>query len=347
MRQAGLKKHWQSPDSLSKTHPHLMKRSELTNPRPSTRYAKALAGLFAWALVLSAFSGCSVKRYAVNRLGDALAAGGSSFSQDDDPDLIRDAAPFSLKTMEALLAESPKHVGLRIAAASGFTQYAFAFVQFSAEERESTDSTTSEQLRQRARRLYLRARHHALQGLDARHPGFERTLRENASKAGQLLEKKDVALAYWLGASWAAAISQGKDQPELVGELPLVQAVMDRTLQLDENWNYGSLHTFFIAYEPMRPGSAKSAPARSEEHFQKAIALTGHQSVGPYVSLAESICIPSQDHARFESLLQSALKIDPDARPEFRLENLIMQRRARWLMTRVDELFVTKAKPAP
>ena len=28
------------------------------------------------------------------------------------------------------------------------------------------------------------------------------------------------------------------------------------------------------------------------------------------------------------------------ARPEWRLENLLMQRRARWLLARVDELFV-------
>jgi hypothetical protein len=66
-------------------------------------------------------TGCSIKRVAVNQLGHALAAGGTTFSSDDDPELIRAAAPFSLKLMESLLAESPRHAQLLTATASGFT----------------------------------------------------------------------------------------------------------------------------------------------------------------------------------------------------------------------------------
>ena len=44
-------------------------------------------------------------------------------------------------------------------------------------------------------------------------------------------------------------------------------------------------------------------------------------------------------------LLEKALAIDPDARPDERLANLIAQRRARWLLSHTDELFVdTPAK---
>jgi predicted anti-sigma-YlaC factor YlaD len=39
------------------------------------------------------------------------------------------------------------------------------------------------------------------------------------------------------------------------------------------------------------------------------------------------------------SLLERALRIDPDARPEWRLANLVVQRRARWLLARIDLLF--------
>lgn len=80
------------------------------------------------ALVLTAVltAGCSsVQQLAVNKLGDALAKQGTVFSSDDDPELIGDAIPFSLKLIESLLAENPRHPGLLLAAASGFTQYAF------------------------------------------------------------------------------------------------------------------------------------------------------------------------------------------------------------------------------
>jgi len=80
-------------------------------------------------LALGLLPACSVKHIAVNALGNALAEGGSSYARDDDPDLIWEAVPFGLKTVEGLLDESPRHKGLLFAAASGFTQYGFAFIQ--------------------------------------------------------------------------------------------------------------------------------------------------------------------------------------------------------------------------
>jgi hypothetical protein len=65
---------------------------------------------------------------AVNKFGDALASGRSTYESDDDPELVASAVPFGLKLMESLLAESPKHPGLLLAASSGFTEYAYAFV---------------------------------------------------------------------------------------------------------------------------------------------------------------------------------------------------------------------------
>src|ERR1017187_5639529 len=44
------------------------------------------------ALLLS--TGCSVKRVAINKLGNALASGGSTFTSDDDPELVEAAIPF-------------------------------------------------------------------------------------------------------------------------------------------------------------------------------------------------------------------------------------------------------------
>jgi len=39
-------------------------------------------------------------------------------------------------------------------------------------------------------------------------------------------------------------------------------------------------------------------------------------------------------------LLQQALAINPDVKPEWRLANLVMQRRAKWLLSRTDQLFL-------
>ncbi len=54
------------------------------------------------ALALATTGCTTVKRTAVNTLGDALAGGGTAYASDDEPELIRAAAPFSLDWMAAL-----------------------------------------------------------------------------------------------------------------------------------------------------------------------------------------------------------------------------------------------------
>jgi len=285
-------------------------------------------------------TGCSIKRVAANKLGDALAGSGGTFASDEDPELVRAAAPFSLKLMESLLAENPRHEGLLTATASGFTEYAFAFVEQDADELEAKDLEAAEQMRGRARRMYLRARNYGLQGLEVRHRGFEGALRANPAQAVRSAAAGDVPLLYWTAASWAAAISLSKDNPGLIAEMPCVEAMMDRALALNEAYDYGAIHAFFITYEMSRPGGEGDPAARSRRHFERALALSGGQQAGPMVSFAEAVCVQKQDLKQFRSLLNQALAVNPDAKPQWRLANLIMQRRARWLLSRTDELFL-------
>jgi predicted anti-sigma-YlaC factor YlaD len=289
--------------------------------------------------------GCSIKRLTLNKLGDALAGGGAAFASDDDPDLIKDATPFGLKLMESVLAETPRHLALRLAAASSCAQYAYAFVQQEADELESTNVAAATALQARARRLYLRARDHGLAGLEARCPGFERALRAEAKAATARLKPSDVPLLYWTAVAWGAAISLSKDHPDLVAEVPLMEALIDRALALDPDYGNGALHTFLISYEMARRGVSGDAAARARRHFTRAVELAAGRQAGPFVALAEAVCVQKQELKEFESLLGRALAINPDAHPETRLVNLVMQRRARWLLARKADLFLLETEP--
>jgi len=283
--------------------------------------------------------GCSMKRMAANKVGDALASGGDTYGSDDDPELIKAALPFSLKLMESLLAVSPQHRGLLLASASGFTQYAYAFVQQDAEAMEDIDFEASDAMRDRARRLYLRARDYGMRGLEVGHDGFEAALREDPWGAVVETEREDVAMLYWTATSWAAAIGVSKDDPDLVGDLPIVEALIERALELDESFDHGAIHSFLITYEMSRIGG-EALEMRAREHFERAMELSDGQLAAPLVVLAESVAVAEQDMDEFHSLLDRALAIDPDARPEWRLSNLVYQKRARWLLERADRLFL-------
>jgi predicted anti-sigma-YlaC factor YlaD len=299
--------------------------------------------LLVTALAFPALQGCSPRALATKMMANALSSdptGGGVYAQDDDPELVRAAIPFGLKTMEGLLASHPDHQGLLTSLASGFTQYAYAFVQVDADEAELTGKVGAAQAgRARAKRLYLRARDYGLRGLEARHEGIAARLRSARDLEQPLAEltRDDLPLAYWTAASWALAVAAGKDDMALVAELPVPGALMRRALAIDETWDEGALHEFFVSWEPAQGGPGGLERAR--QHLARALELSQGKKLGVLVAYAESVCVPAQDRAEFNRLLQQVLAADVDADKEHRLGNVLAQRRARFLLANLEDLF--------
>jgi predicted anti-sigma-YlaC factor YlaD len=291
------------------------------------------------ALIACGLSGCAVKKLAINSLGNALSSGVSTYATDDDPELIRDATPFGLKTIESLLQESPRHRGLLYAACSGFTQYAYAFVEQEADFVEAKDFARSAELRKRARKLYRRALEYGFRGLEVDLPSFRESLRTDSAAALAKTRKRDVPLLYWTGSALGAAIAISKDDADLTAQQPQMEALMRRALLLDETYDNGSIHDFFISYEGGR-ATVGGSLEKAREHFARSTELSKGSRAWPFVNFAEVVSVATQNRKEFSTLLEKALAIDPDKVPEVRLTNLIAQQRARWLLGRADELFV-------
>lgn len=300
---------------------------------------RASCAALALLLLVMLTSGCSVRTFALNQMGDALAGSGSTFGSDDDLELIGDAAPFSLKLMESILAETPDHRGLLLAVTKGFVQYAYAYVELPADEIEDRNVKAAYAQRDRARRLYLRARNYGLHGLETSYPGLGKSLRTDPAGTLAATTVEDVGLLYWTGVAWAAAISVSKDDPFLVADLPIVEALVRRSLALDESYDHGAVHVFLISFEMSRAGVSRRAVGLARQHFDRAVELSGGNQAAPFVTYAESVSVAQHNRAQFRELLQQALKLDTDAEPQSRLANLVMQRRARWLLDRTDRLF--------
>jgi predicted anti-sigma-YlaC factor YlaD len=296
---------------------------------------RAVAGV-ALPLLLAAASGCSVQRFVANRAADTLAASGTTYSADDDPELIEAALPFSLKLMESVLESTPGHRGLLAATCAGFTQYAYAFVQQEADVIALEDTDRAWAGWKRAQRLYLRARDYGLRGLEVAIPGFSANLRADHASAVARAGATEVDLLYWTAVSWVAAISLGKDDPALVAELPIVSALIDRALAVDETWDRGAIHSFLVTYTMVRPDVEADRTALARRHFDRAVALTQGKAAGPHLSWAEAVCVPREDRACFERSLAAALAVDPDDDPPTRLANTVMRRRAAWLLANED-----------
>lgn len=292
-------------------------------------------------ILLATSPGCTT--LAVRVAANALTSGGGTYATEDDPELVRDAVPFGLKTMEGLLAADPKNEGLLLALCSGFTQYAYAFVAADAEAADLAGKLAeSKALRARAKRLFLRARDYGLRGLDEQRDGLGKRLKtmKDLPAALALGRKEDVPLLYWTASAWTLSIVSGKADLGLVAELPAPVAMMERALALDEAWSEGSIHEFFIAYDATRSEREGGGAARVRAHHDRALQLSMNQKLGPRVSLAEGLLVQTQDRAGFTAALEEVLKADVDAAPRLRLVNTLAQRRARLLLEHADDLFL-------
>jgi len=290
------------------------------------------------AVLAVSLTGCAmIKTAAIKNVANTLAEPGDTITSDDDPELVRRAVPFGLKTFESLLVSVPKHEPLLIATCSGYTSYAFAFVETDANLLPADKNAEIQTLRDEAVKLYLRAKGYCARALELRFPGMIKALDGDPVAALKRVKKKeDVPLLYWTAASWGAAMSLNK-APELVIDFPAVRALAERALELDEAWSDGALHELMISLDSQGEAFGGSE-AGARRHFARAVEIQQGEMAAPYVSLAMGVAYPRGDRAEFEKLLNAALAIDPDKRKSVRLVNIITQRRARALLERIDEL---------
>jgi len=292
------------------------------------------------ACLAVALDGCAlVKRKAVGMVASTLASSGDVFTRDDDPELVGQAIPFGLKLYESLLDSSPKNKDLLIATCSNFTQYGVAYLETEAlvlGEAQHHDEVAH--LNPRALKLYLRARNYCMRAMEVRFPGIADKLIKDPAAALKSAKKDDVPLLYWTAASWGSAISLGIDKPELLIDLPVVRALAERAIALDETWSKGALHEMFVSLDS-QPEALGGSVERARAHFKRAVELQNESSPGPYVSLAVGVSVPAQDRPEFESLLKQALAIDPEKDPSTRLVTLVQQRRAQALLDHIDTMF--------
>ena len=295
------------------------------------------AGIPIVSLCLAA--ACSPATMGMNRMADTLAATAGAYGRDDDPEFVRAGAPATLKMVEMMLDTRPAHPGLLLTACSGFTQYAYAFLHNDSEM--AADPAQGRDLRERAVRMYDRARGYCLRALAITNPGIGEALAREPLKAETLLagtRKEDVGALYWSGVAWAGELSLAGNQLARLPELAAVRALLERALALDEAWGRGAIHEAMIAIEGL-PALLGGSRARARHHLDRAVTLSEGRSAFAYVTFATSVSVAERDRAGFERLLKQALAVNSARTPDIRLANVIAQKRARFFLAAADRLF--------
>jgi hypothetical protein len=300
-----------------------------------------IRGLLLTAALVS-LGGCSLVRpMAMKAVAGALSGDtGGAVTSHNDPETVKGALDFALVTNESILASIPKYEPLLRTTCSQYTQYAAGFLQPEAEALQFDDFEKSQAIQARAFRLATRGRDFCWRALEVEFKGIGEALKENPLAALRRSKRKHVPLLYWSAASLGTAISTGGlDHPELVIDWPVVRALVERAIELDESWGRGALHELMITLES-QDAAMGGSEERARRHFARAVAIQQGLSPGPYISLAMGVARAKQDRGEFEKLLNQALEVDPEKDPANRLIIILGRQRARWLLDHIDDLIV-------
>ena len=271
-------------------------------------------------------SGCSMKQMALNRMASALADSTSVYERDNDPEFVRIAAPSTLKTVEMLLSQSPRHPQLLLTACRGFTEYSYGFLHVESAVK-AAEAAAAQDLRERATKMYQRARGYCLTGLQIRHPAVTvESLGSDPSTALGATTAEDVPWLYWTAMSWGAEIVLAPNPVGRIAEVATVRALLKRAKELNDTWDHGAIYEAMIPFDGLPPLLGGSATAARAD-FDKAQQLQDGKSVFAYVALAMVTSNPAEK----QRLLDAALAVDVDKLTSRRLSNLIAQRYARAL----------------
>jgi len=215
------------------------------------------------------------------------------------------------------------------------TGYAYAFLAKRAERIQENNLHRARKIFARARKHYTSAYQTGLARLDERHPGFTAALVRNPGEAVAIATVEDVPLLYWTAAALGSAIGLSKDQPEMIIRLPQVGALAHRVTELQPDYMEGAAYELLMIYEASRPSMMGGSLTLAKHYYEVALSHSQGSSAGLYVSYGESICVQEQDREGFVTMMERAQAVKAGG-----VMNRMAKKRARWLLKRIDDLFL-------
>jgi hypothetical protein len=191
-----------------------------------------------------------------------------------------------------------------------------------------------------AKMLYGKGRQYALRSLERR--GFKNPLQrpfDHFQEGLKSLGKKDVPYIFWATTCWANWINLNLDSMEAIAELPRVEMMMQRVLEIDEGFYYGGPHLFMGIWFASRPKIAGGDLKKAQEHFLKALDLGQGKFLMAYVYYANYYARKIMDKDLFTSTLQKVLETPAETSPDLVLLNTVAKKQAKELLSHVGEYF--------
>lgn len=251
------------------------------------------------------------------------------FNQIGDYDLARAAASTGLVQFEGMHKLRPNNEDALFLLTQSWMGYGYGFPQEDYQDAvDRNDEEGANYQKKRATMAYDRAIFFGLELMSHADKGFE-SVRKNDDKlkkwlADNFSSKSDAQTLFWTGYAWIAKVDLNKDIPEVVADLFIPIAMIERSVAIDPTLEHWSGSVALAAYHARPAGEIE----QSKQMFDTVLANTQRKNLIAHVAYATSYACVKGDRPLYEQLLNEALTVqDPD--PDQRLANLIAKRDAR------------------
>jgi hypothetical protein len=256
------------------------------------------------------------------KAGNTLSA---AILNQDDPELVASGVPAYILLIDGLISQNPDSVGLLVAGSQLFALYGSRF------------APTTE----RAVALTAKARRYGERALCLSH---EPACKWNGIGYDELVQQlavvgaKNVDALYAYAVSWLSNLDATSEDWNAVAELPWVEAVLERALALDEDYERGAIHGYLGILNSLRPPALGGKPDLAQAHFERAIELSGGQDLSIKVEYARRYARLVFDQELHDRLLTEVLNAPTDA-PKLTLFNVLAKKEAEALLATSKEYF--------
>jgi hypothetical protein len=274
------------------------------------------------AVVVAAagLSGCVVRLIGV-KASETLSA---AILNQSDPELVGSGMPAYLLILDGLISTHPQNPGLLSAGAQLFALYGSRFA-------------TAEH----AVTLTDKARRYGQKALCLVHQpacGWRTTDYDGLVAELKNVDLKSIGPLYSYAVGWLANLQATSSDWTAVAELPWVQAVLERTLELDESYEHGAVHGYLGILNSLRPPALGGQPEIARQHFERAIELSEGRDLSIKVEYARRYARLVFDQELHDRLLNEVLSATSEA-PGFTLFNVLAQQEAQILLATSKEYF--------
>lgn len=243
----------------------------------------------------------------------------------NDIETVKAGAPAYLIMIDSLIEGDPENTAILLSGSKLYSSYTSAFV----EDEE------------RAKRLAQKSYTYAHSALCMKLKDLCDSLDKKSDELTPQLEKINVSqqpLLYDFASAWASWIQVNSDDWNAIAQIPKLQALFSRSIDLNEAYDFGGAHLYLAVLASQIPPSLGGKPEVGRLHFEKAQALSEGKNLMVNVLFAEHYARLVFDQELHDKLLTEVINTQTDDKGLV-LINTLARHRATVLLQQSNEYF--------